>query len=68
MEKPPEGNRSPLEAPFETLPAAWFHTLVQKVGVMLKVDRKTEMSRIGPTVDFFRADVQNFHYDDLRSD
>jgi hypothetical protein len=35
---------------------------------MLKVDRKTEMSRIGPTVDFFRADVQNFHYDDLTSD
>jgi hypothetical protein len=29
---------------FQTLPAAWFHTLIQKVRVMLKVDRKTELS------------------------
>jgi hypothetical protein len=29
---------------FKTLPEAWFHTLIQKVRVLLKVYRKAELS------------------------
>ena len=30
---------------FQTLPAAWFHTMIQKVAVMLKVYWVTELFR-----------------------
>lgn len=34
---------------------------------MLKVDRKTELSRIGPRLDFFRGDVWIFYLPDFTS-
>jgi len=43
IKEPPKGKDVPRRLEFETLPAAWFHTLIQKVRVMLKVDRKTEL-------------------------
>jgi hypothetical protein len=38
------GTDVPQRLPVETLPATWFHTLAQKVRVILKVNRVTELS------------------------
>jgi hypothetical protein len=46
---------------FKSLGVALFHGHLSKVIVVLKVDRRTELSRIGPRIDFLRGDVQNFY-------
>jgi hypothetical protein len=47
---------------------ALFHGHLKKVAVMLKVDRKTDLSEISKRIDVFRRDVQSFYMADLTSD
>ena len=42
---------------FKTLGVALFHGHLKKVTVMLKVDRKTDLSEIKKRIDVFRRDV-----------
>jgi hypothetical protein len=53
---------------FKTLGVALFHGHLKKVTFMLKVDRKTELSRIGLRIDLIGGDVQMFYLIDLTSD
>jgi hypothetical protein len=62
------GSKAPWRLHFPTLRVACSHGHLRKVKVMLKVDRKTELSEIRKRIDVFRRDVQIFYLLDLTSD
>ena len=62
------GTEIPQRLHFQALLVAFFHGHLKKVRVMLKVDRKSDLSEIKRRIDVFRRDVQIFHVVDLTSD
>jgi len=57
MKKPLEGTEVPQRLPFKTLGVALFHGHLKKIAVVLKVDRKTDLSESRKRIDLFRRDV-----------
>jgi hypothetical protein len=51
------GTKVPQRLHFQTLQTPFFHGHLKKVRVMLKVDRKTDLSEIRKRIDVFRRDV-----------